>query len=69
LEYSADIHVGDRVQILQPEYLAGKNGIVISREEGQDNQTGDRWLVQVIPDNYLVSLLPHEFCQSDLLNG
>ncbi len=69
MEYSADFQIGDRVEILQPEYLAGKNGIVIGREEEQGIQQSDRWLVQVIPDNYLVSLLPYEFCQSDLLNG
>jgi hypothetical protein len=61
--------VGDRVEILQPPYLAGKIGLILGQEDvilGQssdssENSRSARWLIQVIPDEFVVSLKLDEF--------
>jgi hypothetical protein len=64
LQNSEDIQVGDRVLILSPSYVAGKYGVVLSRESRSDNQASQRWLIQVedvdSPD-IVVSLVLDEF--------
>jgi hypothetical protein len=61
LHQSETIQVGDRVEILQPSYLVGKTGIVCGKEELSKARSGDRWLVRVIPDEFVVSLTIDEF--------
>lgn len=56
-----DIRVGDRVQILQPAYVAGKIGVVSGREVDSEGQPSDRWLIQLISEDIMVSLTPNEF--------
>ncbi|MBW4688236.1 MAG: hypothetical protein KME40_24905 [Komarekiella atlantica HA4396-MV6] len=64
MQNSEDIQVGDRVLILSPSYVAGKYGVVLSRESRSDNQASQRWLIQVedvdSPD-IVVSLVLDEF--------
>lgn len=55
------VQVGDRVEILRPSYLAGKIGLIRGRENVVFGQTSDRWLAQVIPDDFVVSLKLEEF--------
>ena len=55
------VQVGDRVEILRPPYLEGKIGLIQGRENVGFGQTSDRWLAQVIPDNFVVSLNLEEF--------
>lgn len=59
--HSESVQVGDRVEILQPSYLTGKVGTVLGREEIFNGHSSDRWLVQVMPDEYVVSLAVDEF--------
>lgn len=58
---TADIHVGARVKILQPDYVAGQTGVIISPELLSDNQPSDRWIVQIDAEDMLLSLHPSEF--------
>ncbi|WP_193200182.1 hypothetical protein [Nostoc sp. MG11] len=64
MQNSEDIQVGDRVLILNPSYVAGKYGVVLSQESRSDNQASQRWLIQVedvdSPD-IVVSLVLDEF--------
>ncbi|WP_199320165.1 hypothetical protein [Leptolyngbya sp. FACHB-261] len=55
------IQVGTRVQVLQPDYVAGCLGVVCAREALLDGQGLDRWLIQVDSGEVLVSLPPNEF--------
>ncbi|MBD6618594.1 hypothetical protein FNW02_22890 [Komarekiella sp. 'clone 1'] len=64
MQNSEDIQVGDRVLILSPSYVAGKYGVVLSRESRSDNQASQRWLIQVEDvdsPNIVVSLVLDEF--------
>ncbi|MBD2025517.1 hypothetical protein [Leptolyngbya sp. FACHB-711] len=55
-----EIRVGDRVEILQPDYVAGKFGKVLTPELVQDGQLTGRWIVKVEHEEVLLSLLPEE---------
>lgn len=57
------IQVGDRVQILQPEYAAGEIGVVRGQEVLPDGQLTGRWLVQANSEGVILSLNPDEFQQ------
>lgn len=57
----SELHKGTFVEILWPEYVAGKRGIVVSAEMLTNQRETDRWLVQVIPDEFIVSLSMNEF--------
>ena len=56
-----ELHEGTFVEILQPDYVAGKRGIVLTAEMLVNKRDSDRWLVQVIPDEFIVSLSTNEF--------
>ncbi|WP_026733158.1 hypothetical protein [Fischerella sp. PCC 9605] len=56
-----NVQAGDKVLILSPAYVAGKFGVVLSREPFVDGQPSDRWLIQVNNENIVVSLTPNEF--------
>lgn len=56
-----EIRVGDRVEILQPDYVAGKMGKILTPELVQDGQLTGRWIVKVEQEEVLLSLLPEEF--------
>ncbi|HEY9666096.1 MAG TPA: hypothetical protein V6C91_04790 [Coleofasciculaceae cyanobacterium] len=58
---SRNIQVGDQVLILNPAYVAGKIGVVCSREVQSGGQFSDRWLIRVISEDIIVSLTPDEF--------
>jgi hypothetical protein len=53
--------VGDRVKILQPAYVAGKVGVICDREVQSGGQPSDRWLIQIVSEDIVVSLPPDEF--------
>jgi hypothetical protein len=61
LQIPKSIQVGNKVLILRPAYVAGKVGVVCSRESLLEGQANNRWLIQVDSDNMLVSLTPQEF--------
>ncbi|NDJ23470.1 hypothetical protein GS682_17875 [Nostoc sp. B(2019)] len=64
MQNSERIQVGDRVLILSPSYVAGKYGVVRSRESRSDNQASQRWLIQVEDvdsSDIVVSLVLDEF--------
>jgi hypothetical protein len=61
LQIPKSIQVGNKVLILRPAYVAGKVGVVCSRESLLEGQASNRWLIQVDSDNMLVSLTPQEF--------
>jgi hypothetical protein len=61
LSNSERFQIGDSVEILQPDYLTGKIGIVYGQEELIDGQFTGRWLIQIPSENTLVSLNPDEF--------
>ncbi len=56
-----NIQVGDRVKILQPAYVAGQVGVVCGREVHSGVQVSDRWLIQLVSEDIIVSLTPDEF--------
>lgn len=56
-----ELHEGTFVEILAPEYVAGKRGIVLTAELLSGRQSSDRWLVQVVPDEFIVSLSASDF--------
>lgn len=58
---SADIPIGARVKILQPDYVADRIGTVLGREEVLEGQSTGRWLIQVITEDVILSLQPNEF--------
>jgi hypothetical protein len=56
-----NIQVGTRVAILQPDYVADAIGVVIAREELVEGELSDRWLIQIIGEDVVVSLTIEEF--------
>ncbi|WP_088890160.1 hypothetical protein [Leptolyngbya ohadii] len=56
-----EIRVGDRVQILQPDYVAGKTGRILTPELVQDGQLTGRWIIKVDQEEVLLSLSPEDF--------
>lgn len=58
---SENIELGARVEVLQPDYVAGEIGIVLSREELLEGELTDRWLIQVIDQDVILSLTIEEF--------
>ncbi len=55
------LRIGSTVRILQPDDVEGVIGIVLSKEECLDGQRTDRWIIQVISEDILLSLAPEEF--------
>ncbi len=55
------LRIGSTVRILQPDDVEGVIGIVLSKEELLDGQRTDRWIIQVISEDILLSLAPEEF--------
>lgn len=55
------LRIGSLVKILQPDDVEGVIGIVLSKEELLDGQTTNRWIIQVISEDILLSLAPDEF--------
>lgn len=51
---------GDRVQVLYPEYAAGKAGTILEKETLQDGSETGYWLVQTDNDDMILALLPKE---------
>lgn len=56
-----DIQIGAKVEILQPDYVAGAVGVVLSREELIEGDLTDRWLIQVLDEDVILSLTLEEF--------
>lgn len=56
-----DIPIGTRVQVIQPDYVAGSIGIVLGREEVIEGEPSNRWLIQVRTQNIILSLSRDEF--------
>lgn len=56
-----NVQIGDRVLIFSPAYVAGRVGVVYGREDLSDGQPSDRWLIQVPPENMMLSLNRDEF--------
>ena len=61
MSQSERIRVGDRVKILQPDYVAERMGVVVSPEELPSGQTTGRWIIQIDTEDILLSLAPQEF--------
>lgn len=55
------IQIGARVEILQPDYVADAIGIVLAREELVEGERSDRWLIQVVGEEIVLSLTIEEF--------
>ncbi|HEY9640414.1 MAG TPA: hypothetical protein V6C57_08020 [Coleofasciculaceae cyanobacterium] len=60
------VQVGAKVRILQPDYVAGKTGIVLTQEILSTGQPSDRWIVQVEHEDgehedIVLSLTPDDF--------
>jgi hypothetical protein len=58
---SENLQPGDKVLILSPAYLAGKVGVICDRELLSDNQPSQRWLIEIVDENMVVSLNSVEF--------
>lgn len=56
-----DLAIGTRVEILQPDYVAGAVGIVLGQEELIEGESGDRWLIKVVGEEIVLSLTLAEF--------
>jgi hypothetical protein len=55
------IQVGAKVRILEPSYVSGKTGVVISPETLSDGKTSRRWIIQVEAEEIMLSLDPEQF--------
>lgn len=55
------IPVGTPVEIIQPDYVAGQLGIILGREEVVEGEPSDRWLVQILGEDAVLSLARDEF--------
>jgi uncharacterized membrane protein len=58
---SDNLPIGTTVEILQPEYVAGAIGAVLGQEELIEGEPSNRWLIQVIGEDIVLSLTPDEF--------
>lgn len=58
---SDNVPIGARVEVLHPDYVAGKVGIVRSREELADGQPSDRWIIEVSGEDVVLSLSRSDF--------
>jgi uncharacterized membrane protein len=58
---SDNLPIGTTVEILQPEYVAGAIGTVLGQEELIEGESSNRWLIQVIGEDIVLSLTPDEF--------
>lgn len=56
-----EIPIGTRVEIIQPDYVAGCLGIILGREEIGEGEWTDRWLIQVRAEEMVLSLAQDEF--------
>lgn len=48
------------MQVLYPEYAAGKTGVVLAKEMLQDGTETGYWLVKIDCEDMILALLPHE---------
>jgi hypothetical protein len=55
------IQTGARVEILQPDYVADAIGVVLTREELVGGGLSDRWLIQVVGEDVVLSLTLEDF--------
>lgn len=53
--------IGDKVQILQPAYVAGQVGEICAQEILSSSQSIERWIIRVEAKDIVVSLPPQEF--------
>lgn len=58
---SRRVQIGARVRILEPDYVAEKIGTVLGREVMALGECNNRWLIQVVSEDVIVSLTPDEF--------
>lgn len=58
---TANIRVGARVRILEPDYAAGQTGSIVSPEILSNDKASRRWIVQVEGEEVLLSLDPEQF--------
>lgn len=58
---SENIEIGARVEIVQPDYVAGTIGIILGREELLEGESTNRWLIRVIDEDVILSLTIEEF--------
>lgn len=61
MNFPENIQIGARVEILQPDYVADALGMVLGREELVEGQPSDRWLIQVLNEEIVLSLTVDEF--------
>ena len=66
---SPNIPSGSRVLVFQPDYVAGAIGIILGREEVVEATSTDRWLVQIVAEDMIVSLTYDEFRILDAPEG
>ncbi|HEY9697405.1 MAG TPA: hypothetical protein V6D10_09085 [Trichocoleus sp.] len=57
----SEIRIGTIVEILQPDYAAGKVGRIVAPEVLQNGQASDRWIIKVVGEDLILSLLPEDF--------
>ena len=48
------------MQVLYPEYAAGKTGVVLAKEILQDGTETGYWLVKIDCEDMILALLPQE---------
>ncbi|WNZ22618.1 hypothetical protein HJG54_06930 [Leptolyngbya sp. NK1-12] len=63
---SEELPIGTTVEILQPDYVAGAIGTVLGPEELSEGELSEgklsnRWLIQVIGEDMVLSLTRDEF--------
>lgn len=49
------------MEIIQPDYVAGQLGLILGREEVVEGEPSDRWLVQILSEDAVLSLTRNEF--------
>ena len=54
------MQLGEKVQVLYPEYAAGKTGVILAKEMLQDGAETGYWLVKIDHEDMILALLPQE---------
>ena len=55
------------VEMMEPDYAASRIGQIVAREVLQNGQDTGRWIVKVVDDDLILSLLPDDFRVIDRL--
>ncbi|MCU0525031.1 MAG: hypothetical protein MUF72_09425 [Elainella sp. Prado103] len=69
MQFPEALPIGTRVEIIQPDYVAGQIGLILGREEVVEGEPSRRWLVRIVSEDAVLSLAREEFRILSQSNG